>query len=129
MRIKFFIMSMLLLYTSESISIAIYGELQEMDETSSVGLIEYKPRHYYTESKSYVNGGVTFTYPVGLFITTPIVTITIESGGLFSFARQLAAEITSNSATSTTVRVVSQTLVDITELLTGDADIHIWAVG
>ncbi len=84
---------------------------------------------YFAASASYVSGGVTFTYPMGLFSSAPTVKIGIELSGIgFLASRVISAQITANSSTSTTVRVNLGTIITILEAGTGDVIVHLFAV-
>lgn len=56
--------------------------------------------------KAYVNGGVTFTYPVDMFLSPPFVTATVEANThTYTSSDKLSSIVTSNTATAATVRV------------------------
>jgi len=89
---------------------------------------EYVGR-YYAESVSYVNGGITVTYPEGFFDVTPLVLVSIElTGRSYSTGQLVAGEIVSSSATSATVRVNLHNGTLISEVATGDVTVHLKAM-
>lgn len=83
---------------------------------------------FFSASASYENGGLTFTYPSGLFSTTPSVRVSAElSGASYSSSQTVSTQITSNSTTSTTVRVNLGTVLSITEAADDDVIVHLFA--
>lgn len=95
----------------------------------SPGSIEYGTAFWYSASVSYVNGGVTFTFPTGLFLQTPIVQVSVLLNGAFSALTVVNPVITAVSATSVTVRVNSGTILSIGEAGTNSVTVFIWAIG
>jgi len=85
--------------------------------------------HYATEGKDYVNGGITFSYPSGLFSQVPTVRITIETKMGYSSSELITPCITANSATQTTIRVNKGTVSSFEEAPTGYVRVHLFAVG
>ncbi len=86
--------------------------------------------NFYSGSLSYVNGGITFTYPASFFSMVPSILITIELAGLAYSAGQLVmAEVSVNSTTSATVRVNVFDGLTVSEAASGDVIIHFRAVG
>jgi hypothetical protein len=92
------------------------------------GSIEYYTAFWYSESASYVNGGVTFTFPTNLFLQAPKVVVSVFDG-TYSALSTVSPIITAISATSVTVRVNTGTLLNIGEAATDAFTVHIWAVG
>lgn len=83
---------------------------------------------FFSASASYENGGLTFTYPSGLFSSTPSVRVSAELTGLsYSTSRTVSTQITANSASSTTVRVNLGTTGAVTEAADDDVVIHLFA--
>jgi len=83
---------------------------------------------FFSASASYENGGLTFTYPSGLFSTTPSVRVSAElSGANYSSTQTVSTQITANSTTSTTVRVNLGTVLSITEADDDDVIVHLFA--
>ena len=61
---------------------------------------------YFTyETQNYTSGGLIFTYPASLFATAPHVFISIQPIVSHTTDTTFTAEISSNSATSTTIMV------------------------
>jgi hypothetical protein len=88
--------------------------------------------HYAIQGQLYTNGGLTFTYPVGLFPQAPIVTVSLQPNGVVPMDTTYVAEITTNSATSTMITVkeiatISPGVVSISEAATNDATIYLQA--
>lgn len=97
-------------------------------DSQVVGGVERKPFSIVTSSQSYVLGGVTFTYAAGTFTTAPFVTITTAIGG-YSNKLIISHMITSNTTTSTTVRVNLDNNGFISEAPTGSVTVNISAFG
>lgn len=84
---------------------------------------------YCIDTASYVNGGVTFTYPAGLFSATPTIRVSLEENTTaYSTSQVFVAEITVNSATATTIRVNLVTTSSITEASSDEVTVHIFAI-
>lgn len=103
-----------------------FGMLNE-EVIIAPGVVQSRILPFYASSASYVNGGLTFTYPTNFFNEAPNVCISIQSSSFVNSV--LSARISSNSATSTTVVVNAGTLLSLGEILTGTATVHIWATG
>jgi hypothetical protein len=58
-----------------------------------------------SDMETYTTGGLTFTYPVGLFTLSPVVNISVQPNASHPATETFVAEISANSATSTTVMV------------------------
>ena len=95
----------------------------------SPGSVEYSTAFWYSASASYVNGGLTFTFPTNLFLQTPTVTVSVLNNGTYSALTTITTQITALSSTSVTVRVNSGTILSIGEAPTDFCTIQIWAVG
>ncbi|RTL06979.1 hypothetical protein EKK58_02240 [Candidatus Dependentiae bacterium] len=92
------------------------------------GSVQYSAAYWYSESKSYVNGGVTFTFPTNLFLQTPTVVASISIGS-YSIFTTYSCVITSISSNSVTVRVNTGTLLTIGEAPTNSCTVNVWAIG
>lgn len=105
----------------------ISGQLETFEITAP-GREEFALVPFFSASTSYISGGLTFTYPIGLFSSPPTVRISIELSGIgYLTSLVVSPQITVNSATSTTVRVNLGTLVSIIEAGTGDVIVHLFA--
>lgn len=93
----------------------------------SPGEVQYSTAYWYSESKAYVNGGVTFTFPTNLFLQTPTVVVSISTTN-YSLSNYNYV-VTSLSATSVTVRVNISTLLNILEAGNNSCTVHVWAIG
>ncbi len=83
---------------------------------------------YVSDAKSYVNGGITFTYPKRTFKTAPSVTVSIELVNLEYVAEEIVMPtITFNDKDETVVRVNRLPLG--IEACTDDVIVHIHAIG
>lgn len=83
-----------------------------------------------TQSLSYAPGGVTFTYPSGLFTNPPTVTIGVQGVSLPTGTTIVSPIVIANAATSTTVQVfVGDILLGILEAASGEVTVHIRATG
>jgi hypothetical protein len=83
---------------------------------------------YFSGSASYVNGGVTFMYPAGLFSSTPSLRISIEENVTnYSNSQVFVPFITSSTTSSVTVRVNLVTSLTVSEAATDEIIVHIFA--
>ena len=84
---------------------------------------------YFLDNASYVNGGLTFTYPPGLFSITPTIRVSLEENGTaYSTSQVFVPQITSSSATSVTIRVNLVTTATIAEAANDEVTVHIFAI-
>ncbi len=76
---------------------------------------------------SYTNGGITMNYPTGLFSNAPIITTQVQLQTLtYSSDLMLSVIVTSNTSTSTTIRINKETVGGgIQEASTTDVYINI----
>lgn len=84
--------------------------------------------YWYSGSVSYVNGGVTFTFPTDLFLQNPTVVVSLSSD-TYSSSGTLTALITELDTEHVTVRVNVGTMSSIGEALTNSVQVHVWAIG
>lgn len=89
-------------------------------------ITEIQQLHWASDSKSYINGGIDFTYPSNLFSSAPHVTISIESSQSLII---YSAKITTNSATSTTINVVNDSILGVVDANTDAVIVHLFAIG
>lgn len=83
---------------------------------------------YVSDAKSYVNGGVTFTYPKDMFKTSPTIIVSVELINIEYAAEEIVmAIIVSNDAYETIVRVNRLPLG--IEACTDDVIVHLHAIG
>lgn len=120
--------ALILLQSLKCFAVMVSGPLAQETEITA-GHIQKTILHYAAEEKDYVNGGITFTYPTGLFSQAPTVRITIESKIGYSASELITPCITANSSTQTTVRVNKGTLSVFQEAATNDVAVHLFAVG
>jgi len=107
---------------------SITGNLSKFEETIS-GVIENSLVNWCADSASYINGGITFNYPAGLFSSTPSVRVSLqENGTVYSTNQVFVAEITTNSSTLTTIRVNLITTSTVTEAGNDEVIVHIFAI-
>lgn len=89
--------------------------------------------HIASQKVSYTAGGLTFTYPVGLFTMVPMIRLAVQANAAHADTITYTAEISANSTTSATVMVYKFTttlgLVSIAEAASGDVTIHFVAAG
>lgn len=101
-----------------------------MEVAMSATHTRLEPLWFDFDSLDYVNGGITFNYPVGVFTTIPKVQITIVlKNAVYSASETYTPEITAHSTVSTTVRVNKTTVGAITEALTDDVTVYLYALG
>lgn len=94
----------------------------------SPGSVENGTAYWYSDSASYVNGGLTFTFPTGLFVQKPNIHITVAVNS-YSSLNTVSYVVTQVSNTSVTVRVNVGTLLTIGEAATNQVTVYIWAIG
>lgn len=92
------------------------------------------PAYFYSSSAAYVHGGLTFTYPSGLFTQTPTLLVTLSLlERAYSPSELVVAEVVSTSSFQAEVRVnvgsATGILPTISEANTNDVTIYIRAVG
>ncbi len=119
---------LILLPSIECFATMITGPMVQETEIRP-GHIERSVVHYAAEEKDYVNGGITFSYPSGLFSQAPTVRITIETKMGYYSSELITPCITANSATQTTIRVNKGTIASFEEVSTGDVSVHLFAMG
>lgn len=83
---------------------------------------------WFSGSVSYVNGGVTFTFPEDLFFQVPTVIVSVSSA-TYSSSGTLTALVTELDTAHVTVRVNVGTLSAIGEAETDSVLVHVWCVG
>jgi hypothetical protein len=81
------------------------GVTTQYDYTALGQVTSLSPCQFASDREQYINGGLTFSYPDGLWINVPRVVATVELNGAASATTTYSVVITSNSATSTTVMV------------------------
>ncbi len=98
------------------------------ETTVGTSTIETSRMNFCQEIQDYVAGGVTFNYPAGMFSSAPNVRLAIELKNLtYSTGQIISPIITANTTTSTTVRVNVGTTASMSEALTDDITIYIFA--
>lgn len=94
------------------------------------GRTDYQKQYYATGTIDYSSGGITFSYPAGLFTQAPHVIVTVQLKNLdFSTTKAITPIVTSNSAAQTVVRVLSETLTTFDEASTNDVSVNLLAIG
>jgi hypothetical protein len=96
----------LITFTAVLCNISCYGMItaaitQEIITTST---ITRSPLHIVIDAQTYTTGGITFTYPVGLFTLPPFVQVSVQSPS-HPMDQAYTVEIENHSASSTTVMV------------------------
>jgi len=81
-----------------------------------------------SDSQNYTTGGLTFTYPTGLFTLPPIVNISVQPNAAHPATETFVAEISSHSAGSTTVMVYQIIYGIIHEAPNGSVTINLLAL-
>ena len=98
-------------------------------ESQADGLIRNETALCFIDTASYVNGGTTFTYPAGLFSSTPTIRVSLEENGTtYSTSQVFVAEITASSSISATIRVNLVTTSVITEASNDAVLVHFYAI-
>ena len=99
----------------------------EVHEPKTATLLETKSVSYFIDIVSYVNGGITFNFPEGLFSGPPIIKVSLQIS--YSASQAYVIQITENNATSATVRVNLLTTSTITEASNDEVIVHIFTLG
>jgi hypothetical protein len=76
-----------------------------IQEIITPNMVSRSPLNYASEGQNYTTGGVTFSYPSGWFTLPPIVNVSILQNAPHSTNTTYVAELSANTATSTTVMV------------------------
>lgn len=108
-----------------------YASMTTFEETALVitaNEVDRFPAHTVTDLQPYVNGGLVFTYPTGLFTTTPIIIVTILAAPHASNITYTAEVCTENSL-SAEVMVYQNNSGVITEAATSEVSIQFLAIG
>lgn len=93
------------------------------------GRIDIGTINFVEEIRDYVDGGLTFTYPVGMFAGPPCILVTAELKDMVYTATEVVvAEITNNTATQTDVRINKVGDI-IEEAATNEVTVHFAASG
>lgn len=98
-------------------------------ETITASSIMREHGHAVLDQQLYINGGVTFVYPVGLFTQTPIIVAVVEAAA-HNDMLTYNAEVVSNSSVSTTIVVYK--ISDggtVEQAATNEVTVHIRASG
>lgn len=103
---------------------------EDIVSTSNPKGILQRLLNWASDQENYISGvgGLTFTYPTGLFLNSPDVIITIQSL-IGNPINMLSYCIVSNSPTSTTVSVFELVGGLLTEVPDNTIKVHIYAVG
>lgn len=96
----------------------------------SPGLIINSFRMYYSNKLSYTTGGITFTYPEGVFSSAPLVIISTTLQNLEYSTNQIVnPQVTTNNDTSTIIRVNVSNGGTIQEAADNDVTVNLLAIG
>lgn len=88
------------------------------------------PINYSIQSQKYVHGGITFVYPAHFFTTAPTIFLSVDLTGLPYHANTIVVPMaTSNTASSTVVRVNKDITETIAECANNDCIVNIIAIG
>jgi|GEM_PF-2543761 len=95
--------------------------------------IQMSDLNYVSDQQSYTTGGVTFTYPAGLFAVAPFVNVSIQTTSPHPNTETFTVEVSANDANSATIMVyqlvTTAGIVSINEAPTGSVTIYFFAVG
>ncbi len=81
-----------------------------------------------SDSQSYTTGGITFTYPVGIFTLPPVVQVSVQPNAPHAASETFVAEISSNSLSATTVMVYVVQFGVVSEAPNGSVTINLLAI-
>jgi len=94
----------------------------------STNTTERFPAYMITDQQPYVNGGLVFTYPAGLFTSNPTISLTIDAP-LHASNITYTVEVCLESSTSATVMAYENNSGVLTEAPTSSINIHFIAIG
>ena len=80
-----------------------------------------------TDSQIYNTGGVTFVYPAGYFLIPPTIQVTLMQNIPHLITETFVAEVSVNSAISTTVMVYNVIAGIVTEAVPGSVTVYLLA--
>lgn len=116
---------LLLLHTSFSSATSIHGTITTVTEVAP-GFFNYGTALWFSQTQSYTEGGVTFTWPSD-FTGTPAVMVSVSSD-TYSSSGQVVPIVVDNDASGCTVYVNVATTSAIGEAQTDSFLVHVWAV-
>lgn len=99
--------------------------VQEIITSSSITMSNL---YVINDMQSYTTGGITFTYPVGLFTLPPIALVSVQSNISHPVTEAYVAEISANSASSTTIMLYRISSGVVSEAANGAAMISLLAI-
>jgi hypothetical protein len=98
-------------------------------ETSTPGMKKTTMGSWCRQRIDYINGGITINYPAGLFTVAPIINVTTELQSLaYSSDLQITPIITSNTISSSNIRINIETGGGVTEAATNDVYVNIFSI-
>jgi hypothetical protein len=99
--------------------------IQNISANSSTTHIESS---FATDYQSYTTGGITFSYPTGLFTQSPLIQISIYPSSSHPTTETFTAEISGNSDISTTVMVYNISGGVVSEAPASSVTVYLFAV-
>ena len=78
-------------------------------------MISINPLNYAVDQQLYATGGITFNYPAGWFSAPPFIQISVGQNEVHPTTETYVAEVSVNTATSTTVMVYKVSSGVVTE--------------
>jgi hypothetical protein len=90
--------------------------------------IRYLDLNFASDSQNYTSGGVTFNYPTDLFTQPPRVQISPQPNSPHPTTETFVAEITTNSASATTITVYNINAGVVSEAANGSVTVYLFAL-
>lgn len=94
----------------------------------STNKIERFPGHVVTEVQPYLNGGLIFTYPTGLFTTMPVISVSISTP-VHASNITYTVEVCLESSSAAEIMVYKNTAGILTEAGNSEVNVHFVAIG
>lgn len=126
MKKTFFLATATLIFRA-SLALSVSGSITTIEEIYP-GYTEQGTAFWCSESISYTEGGVTFTFPSGLFTAIPTVVVSVSSS-TYNSSGLLGNVITDLTTDGCKVYVTVGTMSAVGEALTDSVKVHIWVVG
>jgi hypothetical protein len=80
------------------------------------------------DSQSYTTGGITFNYPNDLFTQSPFIQVSIKPNSPHSTTETFTAEISSCTASSTTIIIYNISAGIVSEAATNSVTVYLFAL-
>jgi len=86
--------------------------------------------NFFLDNAAYINGGLTFVYPIDWFSTTPMINVTLELlAAPFSSSVSYSPIVETHSAASVTIRVLKITDTLVSEAASNEVNVMVYTTG